>query len=113
MWAQRRGSTMARMTDTATLDPADVEQFAGQLMSIYTGSMLNYMIDIGHRTGLFTAAARGPATSQDLAGRAGLTERYVREWLGAMVTSRIFTMTRRLRAMPCLPRTPPCSPTGE
>lgn len=79
------------MTDTATLNPTDVEQFAGQLMSIYTGSMLNYMIDIGHRTGLFTAAARGPATSQDLADRAGLTERYVREWLGAMVTSRIFT----------------------
>jgi SAM-dependent methyltransferase len=48
--------------------------------------MLSYMIDIGHRTGLFTAAAAGPATSDELAVRAGLTERYVREWLGAMVT---------------------------
>ena len=78
------------MSDTAVFDPAEVEQFAGQLMSIYTGTMLNYMIDIGHRTGLFTAAANGAATSQDLADRAGLTERYVREWLAAMVTARIF-----------------------
>ncbi len=74
------------MSDTAVFDPTEVEQFAGQLMSIYTGTMLNYMIDIGHRTGLFTAAANGAATSQDLADRAGLTERYVREWLAAMVT---------------------------
>jgi ubiquinone/menaquinone biosynthesis C-methylase UbiE len=51
--------------------------------------MLSYMIDIGHRTGLFEAAARGCATSDDLAERAGLNERYVREWLGAMVTGGI------------------------
>jgi SAM-dependent methyltransferase len=41
------------------------------------------MIDIGHRTGLFTATAAG------LAAKAGLTERYVQEWLGAMVTGGI------------------------
>ena len=52
--------------------------------------MLNYMIDIGHRTSLFSAAATGPATSEELAARAGLTERYVREWLGAMVTGGVF-----------------------
>ena len=42
------------------------------------------MVDIGHRTGLVAAAAEGWATSDQLATRAGLTERYVREWLGAM-----------------------------
>ncbi len=78
------------MTDTATLNPADVEQFAMQMISTYTGSMLTYMIDIGHSTGLFAAAAQGPATSQQLADRAGLNERYVREWLAAMVTGRVF-----------------------
>ena len=52
------------MTETAVFDPIEMEQFAGQLMSIYAGSMLNYMIDIGHRTGLFAAAAQGPATSR-------------------------------------------------
>jgi SAM-dependent methyltransferase len=35
---------------------------------------------------LLSAAAQGWATSEELATRAGLTERYVREWLGAMVT---------------------------
>ena len=83
-------------------------------MSIYTGSMLNYMIDIGHRTGLFTAAARGPATSEELAGRAGLTERYVREWLGRDGDRRHLRLRpddSDLRA--ARPRTPPCSPTGR
>src|SRR5260221_10772399 len=79
-----KGSAMSA-TDIS-LDPAKLEARAGQLMSIFTGSMLNAMIDIGHRTGLFQAAAEGPATSDGLAARAGLTERYVREWLGAMVT---------------------------
>ena len=60
------------MTETAVFDPIEMEQFGGQLLSIYAGSMLSYMIDIGHRTGLFAAAAQGPATSQELADRAGL-----------------------------------------
>jgi SAM-dependent methyltransferase len=76
------------MTDTA-FDPAKVEEFSGRMMGIYAGSMLSYMIDIGHRTGLFPVAAGGPATSAEIAERAGLTERYVREWLGAMVTGGI------------------------
>jgi hypothetical protein len=49
------------------------------------------LIGIGHRTGLFEAAARGPATSAELADRAGLDERYVREWLGTMVTGGLLT----------------------
>lgn len=71
------------------VNPEKVEEFLGRLLTIYSGSMLNYMIDIGHRTGLFVAAAKGPATSDELADRAGLCERYVREWLGAMVTGGI------------------------
>ena len=69
--------------------------------------MLNYMIDIGHRTGLFVAAARGPATSEELADRAGLTERYVREWLGAMVTGGIVDYDAgRPRPTRCRPSAP-------
>lgn len=45
------------------------------------------MASIGHRTGLFdTMADMPPATSEGIAKLAGLNERYVREWLGAMVT---------------------------
>jgi SAM-dependent methyltransferase len=72
-----------------TLDEARVEAFAGRLLELYAGGMLSYMVDIGHRTGLFAAAAAGPATSAELADRADLQERYVREWLGAMVTGGI------------------------
>jgi SAM-dependent methyltransferase len=87
------GSTLAHedaTTDTTrTFDPARAEAFAGRLFELYTGGMLTIMIDIGHRTGLFAAAAAGPATSAELAQRADLQERYVREWLGAMVTGGI------------------------
>jgi hypothetical protein len=34
-------------------------------------------------------AAKGSGTSEEIADRAGLNERYVREWLGAMVTGGI------------------------
>ena len=70
-------------------DPGRVEAFVGHLMPILKGGLLSHMIDIGDRTGLFAAAAQGPATSQELADRAGLQERYVREWLGAMATEGI------------------------
>ncbi len=63
--------------------------FTRRLLDIYTGAMLTQMVEIGYRTGLFEAAAAGPATSRDLAARAGLEERYVREWLGGMVTGGI------------------------
>ena len=48
------------------------------------------MISIGHRTKLFDTLATLPAsTSQEIADATNLNERYVREWLGAMVTGRI------------------------
>src|SRR5689334_2591464 len=72
-----------------TPEAEQAEAFLGRLISIYAGSMLSYMIDIGHRTGLFTALSGAPRTSEALAERAGLTERYVREWLAAMATGGI------------------------
>lgn len=74
---------------TEVPDRKKVRAFARHLFGVYTHGALAYMIDLGHRTGLFTAAAQGPATSAELAARAGCDERYVREWLGAMVTGEI------------------------
>jgi protein-L-isoaspartate O-methyltransferase len=65
--------------------------FADQMITTLTGGALSMLVSVGYRTGLFEAAARGPGTSVDLAGRAGLQERYVREWLGAMVTGGFFS----------------------
>src|SRR5579875_713156 len=64
--------------------------FSGHLVSTLTGGALTMLVSVGYRLGLFEAAARGPATSADLAQRAGLQERYVREWLGAMVPGGFF-----------------------
>lgn len=48
------------------------------------------MISIGHRTSLFdTMAEINEATSQEIADKSKLNERYIREWLGAMVTGNV------------------------
>ena len=74
--------------DTA-LDEARVEAFAGRLLATYTEAMVALMIDVASRTGLFETLAAGAGTSHELAGRAGLVERYVRECLGALVSAHI------------------------
>jgi SAM-dependent methyltransferase len=84
------GATSTTTSTTTTIDQQAAEEFAGRLFEMFTGGAITYLVDIGNRTGLFASAADGPATSVDLAARAGLEERYVREWLGAMVTSGIF-----------------------
>jgi SAM-dependent methyltransferase len=81
-------------TSDSTFDPAKVEAFAGRLMPIIANGLVSYLIDLGDRTGLFTATAGTPGTSQEIADRAGLRERYVREWLGAMATSGIIDYDR-------------------
>ena len=69
---------------------ATAEAFAEKMLGILNHGALALMLSIGHRTGLFdTMATLPPSTSAHLANAAGLHERYVREWLGAMVTGRI------------------------
>jgi 2-polyprenyl-3-methyl-5-hydroxy-6-metoxy-1,4-benzoquinol methylase len=58
------------------------------MLAALNDGALCLMASIGHRTGLFDAMRDQTAqTSDEIATRAGLNERYVREWLGAMVTS--------------------------
>lgn len=82
---------MTTSKDERVPDRRKVREFARHIFGVYTAGGLTLMIDLGHRTGLFEAAARGCASSAELAERAGLQERYVREWLGAMVTGGIMT----------------------
>jgi SAM-dependent methyltransferase len=57
------------------------ERAAADLAATYTTAMCV----IGDRLGLFKElASSGPATSAELAARAGIQERYAREWLAAM-----------------------------
>jgi SAM-dependent methyltransferase len=78
------------MSTPTTLDETKAAAFGDRLLGILNDGALALMISIGHRTRLFDTLADGaPRTSQTLAQAAGLNERYVREWLGAMVTGRL------------------------
>jgi SAM-dependent methyltransferase len=75
---------------TQTIDQAKSEAFAGQMTAVLNDASLALMTSIGHQVALFDAMAeRPPSTSEQVAEAAGLNERYVREWLGAMVTGKI------------------------
>ncbi|MEM9220785.1 MAG: class I SAM-dependent methyltransferase [Pseudomonadota bacterium] len=74
----------------ADFDAERAEAFAGQLVDTISNAATSIMISLGHRVGLFDAmAALPPSSIEALAASAGLAERYVREWLAVMVTSRI------------------------
>ncbi|MEM9268294.1 MAG: methyltransferase domain-containing protein [Pseudomonadota bacterium] len=81
---------MNDLTFPKGFDAERAEAFAGQLVGTITNAATSIMISLGHRVGLFDAmAALPPSRSEALASSAGLAERYVREWLAVMVTSRI------------------------
>ncbi|MCX5208918.1 class I SAM-dependent methyltransferase [Kitasatospora sp. NBC_00240] len=68
------------------LDQAKQEAFGGRMVQMLNDGCLALMTSLGHQGGLFDAMADlPPSTSQEIAAATGLTERYVREWLGAMV----------------------------
>ena len=70
----------------ADFDSTKAEAFAGRIVTALNDGALCLMMSIGHRTGLFDVLrVAPPATSEELAKMAKLQERYVREWLGAMV----------------------------
>ncbi len=75
------------MTTQPTVDYTHVEAFLGKVMADTSGLMVTIMASLGDRLGLFKNLAYGPATSAQLATRAGLNERYTREWLSAMASA--------------------------
>lgn len=71
-------------TAHAGFDAARAGAFAGRILGALNDGSLCLMISLGHRSGLFDAMrGMAPATSAEIAAKAGLDERYVREWLGA------------------------------
>lgn len=72
------------------IDPSKVDAFGTRLLGTLNEASLAVMISLGHRAGLFdTMATLPPADSATIAGAAKLNERYVREWLGAMLVGRV------------------------
>jgi 2-polyprenyl-3-methyl-5-hydroxy-6-metoxy-1,4-benzoquinol methylase len=72
------------------IDKEKPEVFGENLLDMLNHGALALMISIGHRTGLFDIMdGLSGSTCQEIAHEAGLNERYVREWLGAMVSGKI------------------------
>lgn len=76
--------------DPSAADPARTERFAERMGGMINDGAVIVMVALGHQLGLFDAmATTDRQTSEQLARRTGLAERYVREWLSVMTTSRI------------------------
>ena len=76
---------------SAVTDQSKAEAFTGRMLDVLNSSLLGLMISIGYQTHLFDVMSRlsSPSTSTEIAKATNLNERYVREWLGAMVTGKI------------------------
>jgi 2-polyprenyl-3-methyl-5-hydroxy-6-metoxy-1,4-benzoquinol methylase len=69
-------------------DEAKVEEFAGNLFMACLATMELGNIELGVRLGLYEAlAGAGAVTAGELAAKAGIAERYAREWLEQQATA--------------------------
>lgn len=72
----------------AKMEISKAEELAFRVVADMGGAFTMAQGYIGDRLGLFKAmAGAGPLTSAELADKTNLNERYVREWLRAMVTA--------------------------
>jgi 2-polyprenyl-3-methyl-5-hydroxy-6-metoxy-1,4-benzoquinol methylase len=66
------------------------DSFSDYLTDTLNKGSLSLMLSIGHRTRLFDIMSKlSPSTVEQIAKEANLNQRYVKEWLGAMVTGKI------------------------
>lgn len=96
---------MSTLPEPVTLpyDPQVAQTFADRTAEIINTGAIAVMLSMGHRTGLLeTLASLPPSGSREIAAAAGLAERYVREWLAALVTGGIvhYDPERRTYALP-------------
>ncbi len=72
----------------AQIDPEKAKLVAQSIIADVGTFVHGGLCYIGDRLGLFKAmAGAGPLSAEQLATKTGLSERYVREWLGAMATA--------------------------
>ena len=86
----------------------DQKEFSKRLTTILNCGALNLAMALGYRTHLFDVmdAFESPQTVSVVAKRAGLNERYVKEWLGVMVSGGIVELSQSSSGddLFCLPR---------
>jgi SAM-dependent methyltransferase len=70
----------------AEFDRVKAKAFTALMVRHLEGAAVSIMIEVGRRVGLFEAmATMGAVTNAQIAEKTGLSERYIREWLAAMV----------------------------
>jgi SAM-dependent methyltransferase len=80
-------SMAIRAAEAAPFDERAAQDFADRIAGALDSGALAIMLSIGHRSGLLDTLARlPPSGSERIAQEAGLSERYVREWLATMTT---------------------------
>lgn len=73
---------------TTKMDPARVKEVSGKAIGYLTGAVVTAMMHLGDQLGLYRALrGAGPITSADLAAKAGVDERWCREWLHSQVSA--------------------------
>lgn len=66
------------------------QTFAERIAQALDSAAVALMLGLGHRSGLLETLSQLPAaTSVEIARAAGLSERYVREWLAALVVGKV------------------------
>ena len=70
------------------------DAFSQRMVDILNHGALNLALGIGYRLGLFEVldALEAPASTANIAASANLSQRYVAEWLGVVVTGGIVTV---------------------
>jgi hypothetical protein len=76
--------------NTSLIDQSKADAFGDRMLKTLNEGALALMTSLGHRTRLFDVMSDlPPSTSEQIADAAKLNERYVREWLGAMVAGSV------------------------
>jgi ubiquinone/menaquinone biosynthesis C-methylase UbiE len=80
-----------------------VEEFSDKMSTILNHGALNLAMGIGYRLKLFDImdSFERPQTTEDIAHKAGLNPRYVKEWLAVMVTGGIVEVSQDEEGQHC------------
>ena len=80
-------------------DERKVEEFAGGLFGACLATLELANVELGIRLGLYGAlAGAGPVTAAELASRAGIAERYAREWLEQQTVAGVIDVDNTAKA---------------
>ena len=71
---------------TQAVDEAKLGEFMGQMVGYMTGGAMCFGVWLGDELGLYRVLTEiGPATADEVAGKAGCNARLTREWLDGQV----------------------------